>query len=297
MSAGDRSFRIIINPVAGRGRAPAHALPVAKLLRQAGHEVEIVYTTTPADAKTETERAATDGAVAVATGGDGMVALVAGAAARCGATLGIVPAGRGNDFARQLGILAGDGAEAMARVLAAGEPRAVDMLDAGPRLVPGSVYVGIDSRASEILDRARWVPGPLQYPYAAIRAIATYSPADFTITLDGDRSEHHAATVVVANSGYYGSGMRIAPRAAVDDGLLDVVVVGAASRLDLIRSLPKVYDGRHAELDAVTMLRGSEVTVTAAQPLDAYADGDHLAPLPVTARVLPAALRVLAPAP
>lgn len=292
-----RSFRIIINPVAGRGRAPAHALPVSKLLRQDGYRVEIVYTTTPGDAATETERAAAAGAIAVAAGGDGMVALVAGAAARCDATLGIVPAGRGNDFARQLGIGPGCGPEQLARILAGAEPRAIDMLDAGPRLVAGSVYVGIDSRASEILDRTRWVPGPLQYPYAAVRAIASYRPRDYTITVDGVRGEHHAATVVVANSGFYGSGMQIAPQASVEDGLLDVVVIGAASRLDLIRSLPKVYDGRHAELDAVTMLRGSEVTVAAAQPIEAYADGDHLTPLPVTVRVLPGTLRVLAPAP
>lgn len=291
-----RSFRIIVNPVAGRGRAPHHALPVAKILRRQGHAVEIVYTRTTADAAVETGHAATAGAVAVAAGGDGMVALVAAAAARCGATLGILPAGRGNDFARQLGIDTGGGADVLAEILAGAAPRAIDLIDAGSRLVAGSVYAGVDSRASEILDRTRWVPGPLQYPYAAVRAILSYRPCRFTVTVDGARTEHDAASVVVANSGYYGSGMRIAPQASVEDGLLDVVVIGAASRCDLIRAMPKVYDGSHARLDAVTMLRGTEITVAAARPLEAFADGDRLVPLPVTAKVLPGVLQVLAPA-
>ena len=95
-------------------------------------------------------------------------------------------------------------------------------------MVAGSVYAGVDARAAEIVDRAHWLPGTLQYPYAALRALATYQPGRYRVVLDGVEREYDAATVVVANSGYYGKGMQIAPAAAVDDGLLDVVVIEAA---------------------------------------------------------------------
>ena len=290
----NRRFRILVNPVAGHGRAPHKALPVAKLLRQAGAEDEIVNTTSVADAREQARACGAGGIVAVAAGGDGMVALVAGAAVESGGPFAIIPGGRGNDFARQLGIDSpGEPAEIASRLLE-GEERAVDVIEAAGRTVVGSVYAGVDSQASVILDRTRWVPGPLQYQYAAVRALATYKPSTFTIEVDGVRHEQRGANVVVANSGYYGSGMHIAPDAEIDDGLLDVVVIDAASRWQLVRSLPKVYDGRHVTLDEVHVFRGREITVSADEPVDAYADGDRLSALPVTATVRPGALRVIA---
>ncbi len=109
--------------------------------------------------------------------------------------------------------------------------------------------------------------------------------------MSGSRSK--AYTVVVANSGYYGAGMHVAPGASVTDGLLDVVVVRAASKLRLVRSMPRLYAGTHVDLDEVTVLRGTEVRVSATRPLTAYGDGERLAPLPLVARVRPAALAVL----
>ena len=146
--------------------------------------------------------------------------------------------------------------------------RRVDLIDlrlpdAAPRTVAGSVYSGVDARAAEIVDRVHWLPRKLQYPYAAVRALATYQPGRFRVTVDGDTRSFTAATVVVANSAYYGKGMKIAPDAQVDDGLLDVVVIEAAGRLDLIRSLPKVYDGRHVALPEVTVLTGRRIELAA----------------------------------
>jgi diacylglycerol kinase family enzyme len=115
----------------------------------------------------------------------------------------------------------------------------------------------------------------------------------FRIEVDGEIHEHSAATVVVANSGYYGKGMHIAPGAVLDDGVLDVVVVRSASKLQLIRSMPKVYDGTHVELDDVLTFRGREIVISAERPMSAFGDGEPVAALPVTARVLPKALQVL----
>jgi YegS/Rv2252/BmrU family lipid kinase len=235
--------------------------------------------------------AAARGEVIVAVGGDGMVASLAGTVVETDGVLGIIPAGRGNDFARQLGT--GKDPAGIAHRLLHAEPRAVDVIEAGRRVVVGSVYAGVDSVASQVVDRAQALPGRLQYPYAAVRALATYRPATYHVVVDGVAHVHEAATVVVANSGYYGSGMHIAPDASLVDGLLDVVVIKAASRWALIRSMPKLYDGSHVAMDEVVLLHGREVTVSADRPVAAYGDGEPVTSLPVTARVLPGALRVL----
>lgn len=290
-----RSFHLLVNPRSGGGAAGAAAVPVARLLREAGAQVEVTYSTGPAATAALVEQIAAAGAVVVSVGGDGMVASLAGAVVAAGGTLGLVPSGRGNDFARQLGLTDRPG-EVVDTLLHA-EPQTVDVIDAAGRVVVGSVYVGVDSLASQIVNDARHVPHQVLYPYAAVRALATYQPLTYRVEVDGVASEHRAATVVVANSGYYGNGMHIAPSASLTDGLLDVVVIQPRSRLRLISWLPKLYDGSHVELDEVQVFRGRTVTLSSADPASAYGDGEPVAELPVTATVRPAALRVLAPPP
>jgi diacylglycerol kinase (ATP) len=286
-----RRFRFLVNPAAGGGTAAASAEPVARLLRDAGATVEVTYSPGPVGSATIAREAAQRGDVVVSVGGDGMLASLAEALVSVEGLLGIVPSGRGNDFARMLGLPSEP--EAVARVLLEGTPTKVDAIDAGRAVVLGSVYAGVDSLASEIVDRAHRVPRRLEYPYAAVRSLLSFRPTTFTVDVDGERLEEEAYTVVVANSAYYGAGMRIAPDASLTDGLLDVVVVRAASRLRLIRSLPKLYDGTHVDLDDVLVLRGTEVRVSTSAPVAAYGDGERLAPLPITASVRPAALQVL----
>ena len=131
------------------------------------------------------------GDVVVSVGGDGMLSSLAGLVAKAGGTLGVVPAGRGNDFARMLG-LPEDPAGAGHAAARAGRARQVDLVSltlpgaAEPRVVAGSVYCGVDARAGEIVDKAHWLPSEIQYPYAALRALATYKPGRFVVSVDGD---------------------------------------------------------------------------------------------------------------
>jgi diacylglycerol kinase family enzyme len=237
------------------------------------------------------------GEVVVAAGGDGMLASIAGAVVATSGVLGVVPSGRGNDFARMLG-LPHEPAE-VAHCLLHGRPDPVDVIltsgEGGERTVLGSMYAGVDSLASHLVDHARGLPATLQYPYAAVRALLTYQPGVFTVSVDGVVHEQSAYNVVVANSGFYGKGMHIAPTADVRDGLLDVVVLPAGSRLSMVRRLPKVYDGSHVDLEGVTVLRGRTVTVSADREVAAYGDGERLGSLPRTATVRPGAIKVLVP--
>jgi diacylglycerol kinase (ATP) len=292
----DRSFRFLVNPTSGSGAGPVLVAAVERLLVKAGARVTVETSRSAAHGRTVVADAAARGEV-VAAGGDGMLASIAGAVVATGGVLGVVPSGRGNDFARMLG-LPSDPAD-VAQCLLHGRADSVDVIDtetAGEEhVVLGSMYAGVDSLASHLVDHARLLPGRVQYPYAAVRALLTYQPRLFTVTVDGVPHEQSAYNVVVANSGYYGKGMHIAPTADVRDGLLDVVVLPAGSRLSMVRRLPQVYDGSHVDLPGVTVLRGRTVTVSADRDVTAYGDGERLGPLPGTATVRPRAIRVLVP--
>lgn len=289
---GDRAFSFLVNPASGGGAAPAAVVPVARHLREAGCTVDVTYSPGAAACRRLVAGAVSRGEVVVAVGGDGMVGSLAGPLVEAGGVLGVVPAGRGNDFARSLGLSTDP--VAVAATLLRAAPRRVDVIEVDGRVVVGSVYAGVDSLASAIADRSHRLPRSVQYPYAALRALLTVRPTRYDVVVDGAVHRFQAFTTVVANSGYYGAGMHIAPGAALDDGLLDVVVVRAASRLRLVRSMPLLYAGTHVSLPEVVLLRGREVTLQAAGRVVAYGDGERLAPLPVTASVRPAALQVLA---
>lgn len=289
-----RSFSLLVNPHAGGGAAPAAVVPVARLLRDAGARVEVTYSPGPQAMAALAQEAVARGDVVASVGGDGMLASLAGHVSALGGTLGLVPAGRGNDFARMLG-LPHEPAD-VAAVLLHGEVRAVDLIGGPHRTVAGSVYAGVDARAAELVDRMRRTPRPLQYPLAAVRALAAYRPSRVRVEVDGSASEHDAALVVVANSAYYGSGMKIAPGAVVDDGQLDVVVVSAASRTGLIRALPSVYDGSHVTRPEVITRRGRRVRLSAEPTIPCGGDGEPLPALgaePLELEALPGALKIL----
>ena len=297
-----RSFSFLVNPLSGGGAAPAAVVPVARVLREAGAEVEVTYSPGPKATLDLVKAGLARGDVIVTVGGDGMLSSIAGQVARLDGVLGVVPAGRGNDFARMLQLPTEP--DAIAATLLNGVETPTDLIsvtlpDQAPRLVAGSVYSGVDARASEIVDKVRWMPTKLQNPYASLHALATYVPSRFEVVVDGDRQTYIAATVVVANSGYYGKGMHIAPDASVTDGELDVIVIEASSRRQMMKALPKVYDGAHVLLDQVKVLKGSTIEISGTPTVPMGGDGEPLGMLPTSpdgpavVTVLPGALKVL----
>ncbi len=302
MTGPARSFRFLVNPRSGGGAAAEAVVPVAKLLRERGARVEVTYSPGPRAVLDLATAAVQAGDVVVSVGGDGMLSSLVGRMAQlrdAGGVLGLVPAGRGNDFARMLGVPQTP-PEVAGRLLGA-QPHRVDLIECERRVVAGSVYSGVDARAAAMVAAMERVPRPCQYPLAAMRALARYVPHRYRLTVDGETCEVEAATVVVANSGFYGSGMRISPSASLTDGLVEVVVIGAASRLALMRAFPKIYDGSHVEHPAVTVMRGRSIQLTALspRPVPVGGDGEDLGMLPgpgqepLRMRVLPGALTVL----
>jgi YegS/Rv2252/BmrU family lipid kinase len=242
----------------------------------------------------ELARGARDaGEIAAAMGGDGLIGAVAGELQGSDGVLAVLPGGRGNDFARKLAI--GKDPVAATALILAGKERRIDVADAGGRIFIGILSAGFDSDCQVIANSTRLPLGTFVYVYSTLRALLTWKPARWDVTVDGVRREFTGYSVAVANSGVFGGGMWLVPDAAIDDGQLDIVFTGDRSRLGFVRGLTKVFKGAHIHEPGFELLRGREITFTADRPFAAYADGDPIVDLPATVRVLPGALRVLVP--
>ncbi|MFD5951453.1 diacylglycerol/lipid kinase family protein [Streptomyces collinus] len=291
-----RQFTAVVNPTAGGATSAAALHKVARLLREAGAELETEYSRSLAHARELARHAGERGRVVLAVGGDGITGSIGGALSGTGALFGMVPAGRGNDFARALG-LPGD-ADGVARVLLHATPRAVDTIEVtssvhAGTVVLGSVYAGVDALANLHANRSRMLRGSASYYAGALRAISTWRPVRYRITVDGQDHAYSGYTVVAANSSYYGSARRIAPEARPDDGLLDVVMIRDAPRRLFFTLMKELDTGAHIHRPQVQVVRGREIRIEADRDVPYGADGEIEAVLPVTARVLPGALRVL----
>ena len=290
---GTARHLVIVNPSAGGGRARKALPELEAALRAQGLDYRLVLTTSLEHGCEEARRAADAGEIPVVMSGDGLVGQIGGVLAGGGVPMGVIPGGRGNDLARVLGIPTEiPGAVGL---LAAGSTRAIDVGEVNERRFLGIASCGFDSEANRIANQARLIKGNLVYLYAALRALAAWKPARFEVTLDGDRRSFTGYSVAAANNKAFGGGMFVAPNAELDDGLLDVVWVSDVAKLRYLANLPKVFKGRHVDSDEVTVLRAAEVTISADRPFAVYADGDHLADLPATIRLLPRALTVIAP--
>jgi YegS/Rv2252/BmrU family lipid kinase len=241
----------------------------------------------------EARSAAEAGEIPVVMSGDGLIGQVGGTLAETDTPLGILPGGRGNDLARVLGIPS-DPAESV-HVLADGNIRTIDVGEVNGRRFLCVASCGFDSDANRIANETRLIRGNLVYAYAALRALVAWRPATFSLELDGEPVENIGYAVAVANSKAYGGGMFIAPDADLADGRFDVVLSGDTSKWRALTSLPKVFKGTHVEDEEVRVMRASEVQVSADRDFAVYADGEHLADLPATLRVLSGALGVIAP--
>jgi YegS/Rv2252/BmrU family lipid kinase len=208
--------------------------------------------------------------------------------------MGVLPGGRGNDFARVAGIPMEP--VAACDVIAHGVAQPVDVGDVGGRTFIGIASLGFDSDANRIANEAPAVLGPFVYVYGAVRALIAWKPAAFEVEIDGEQHSFQGWSVAAANSKAYGGGLFLAPDAELDDGKLDVVMSSRTSKLRFLRSLPKAYKGTHVDEPSVEILRGAEVRISADRPFTVYADGDPIGELPVTVRAIPGAIRVLLPA-
>lgn len=302
---------VLLNPIAGQGRARRLRGAVSERLRRLGSGARLVETEEPGHAEELARQAAADGHDRViVVGGDGTVqeavnGLLRGSpAAREPLPVGIVPGGSGNDLVRALGLPRGDG-PALEVALDGGQ-RVIDVVEARAgdraRRYVSAAGAGFDAQVAAAMSGKRhvWQRGTVGYLVSALLELRRYDNRALRITLrgpDGDREiARRALMVAVTNGAYYGGGFWICPEARTDDGLLDVCVVGDVSRFEALKQLPGVYRGRHVNHPAVEFHRAREVVLEAESPTRLHLDGELFGELPVTLTVQPGAIRVAATA-
>lgn len=289
-------YAVLHGPRSGRGGAGAiGARVVAELAATDADVSELTADSAQAAAEVARQAVAESAEVLVVVGGDGLVALAADACAGTATTLGIVPAGSGNDTARSLDIPLRP--QVAVGTLLTGRRRRIDLIAADPpgRLVVGSVPAALDARIAGRSLRLPAALGPTRYAAATLVEIPRLRAHPYRLDVDGAVWETPALVVAVCNMPVFGGGMRIAPDADPADGLLDLVVITPVRAVSALGLLGSVFRGRHTRHPAVHIRRGRTVRIEGPE-LTAFGDGEPLAPLPLTCRVRPAALDVLVPA-
>jgi diacylglycerol kinase (ATP) len=285
----------IVNPAAGRGRT-RKLLPELTLAAQAAG-AELHVSPEPGAPAKLALAAAEMGNDLVACGGDGLVTEVAGVAADTGRRLAVVPTGAGNDFARVLGYDAKHPLDAF-RALAGGTDRLVDLGRVNGRWYTCVTASGFDAEANRWANTVQRLSGTTLYVAAVLRTLAVYKPHPFLLSVDGAEHELRAWLVAVGNGPAYAGGMRVTPAARLDDGLLDVTVVSAMSKAEFLVNFPKVFKGTHVSHPKVRTFRGARVELSSLDPslpMEVYADGERVGPLPGPMEAVRDALTVRVP--
>jgi len=214
----------------------------------------------------------------------------------------VVPMGSGNDFAKALGIHnQATALRAWRRFCERGDNvRSIDLgiLSKDQNTIPFCCVAGagLDSAANAKANRMpRWLRGSAGYLVAALQVLPSYQPAEFSLSADEHEIRRFGFLVAVANAHRYGRGMRIAPRAELDDGLLDVCLVGKMNKLKLLLAVPTVFFGAHLRIKQVEYLQARALRLDADRPLEVYADGEFACRTPVDIALIPRALSLIVP--
>lgn len=288
---------VIINPLSGsRGRGdvgPGRAALAGRLLATRGLDAHVHVSAYPGHAIGLAREAVAAGASLVcAWGGDGTLNEVATALVNTGIPLGIIPAGSGNGLARELGLFLNP-EEAFAIALH-GCDRLIDAGEIGGRLFFNVAGIGLDARiAAEFNTRAPHRRGFWRYVGIGWRQLVTYRPESYRIEADGERFDHKAIMVVLANLRQYGNGAYIAPQAEPDDGYLDLVVVGARSTMGALLLTPRLFARNLQHARGILTRRIRSIRISSDAPLLYHVDGEAFeAGQEIVGLVRPRALRV-----
>jgi diacylglycerol kinase (ATP) len=292
---------VLTNPASGHGSAPHATERAVAQLHKRGVDVVGIAGTDAKHARQLVEGALERGMDAlVVVGGDGIISLALQVLAQGNIPLGIIPAGTGNDHAREFGIPTGSPEDA-ADVVVDGIVETADLghirgADGTDRWFGTVMAAGFDSLVTDRTNRMRWPHGRIRYNLAMVAELSKLRPLPFRLSFDGEEVETELTLAAFGNTRSYGGGMLICPDADHCDGQLDATMVASASRTRLIRLFPTVFKGTHVGFDEVRTARARTITVDS-PGINAYADGEYVCPLPVEVSAVPGALRILVPAP
>lgn len=287
---------LLYNPAAGKGRAHRHIAEAVTYLQGRGAEVELYPSRSREHLIELGGRAAGMGADrVVACGGDGTVNMVIRNLDLGRSTFGVLPLGSGDDFAHTMGIPTR--LEAACETILGGRTREIDVALANDVRYVCVAGFGFDADVNRYANESRSrLRGTPLYLYSIFRVLQKFEPRRIRFQENGQPSDVDIMFAVVGNSPRYGAGIRIAPTAVPDDGLLDLCLVRKCRTIDLLTTLPLAYSGKHVRRPFVVTRRATEFHFGTATPMDVYADGELVTTTPLTVRLAPDKLRVVVPA-
>lgn len=295
----DTTIGVILNPASAAGKT-IKALPtIAASLERSGRSFDIFVTSRAGEAPGVVAEMASRGVgIVVAVGGDGTINEVVSGIMDCGRpiALGLVPSGHGSDLVRTLAIPS-DIEAAMARVYhgttATFDVGRATFDDGTSRWFLNVAGLGFDSIVAEIMVGTKLPGSTLPYIVGLLKGLSRWRNTPVRVEGGGRVIEGPALSVIIANARYFGGGMKIAPMADMQDGLLDAAVLGDISKPDLIRQVPRVYRGKHVTHPKFHHFTAAEIRVTSERPLRVQLDGELARATPVTFSVVPGGIRVV----
>jgi diacylglycerol kinase (ATP) len=300
-----RSVIFLANPASGRGRAVLAAEEAAAIVRARGIQARVLAGTSVPDAQAALADLIHEQnpAAVIACGGDGTVHMALQAVAGTSIALGILPVGTGNDNAGALGVPSNPH-EAAALIAEFVNHDSAYVVDAGrataageSRWFLGVLSSGFDSSVNARANDMSWPSGRARYVAAILGELRVFRAVPYRLTLDAGLPteriiEKPGMLLAVANGPRYGGGMKVAPEAKMNDGLLDLTFLDELKTSTFLRVFPSVYAGTHVRRPEVHQYQARTVYIEAPQQT-AYADGELVRPLPVDVEIVPSALRVL----
>lgn len=286
---------LLVNQASGKPRRRKEAMEAVIALRRDGASVTVVSPGSPEETRARAGEATTRHTdVLLVAGGDGTLNAVVNGLYQLRTSerplVGVLPSGRGNDFAADVGIhSAADALEALRK----GSTRRIDLARSEAGVFAGIAGTGFDAKVARFAQGIPILTGSALYSYAVIRALIHLRPIRARIEHDHGVFEGEITFAAVGNTRRYGGGMHITPRADLSDGLLDLCLVKEVTRRTLLRLFPTVFSGKHLELPQVEYLRSKSVTIATEEPGEVFADGEFLQETPVKVEVLPGQLEVL----
>ena len=293
---------LVINPTAGGNNGAGVGESVRAVLASSTHEVIDLSGDSFATAKAAIQVAIANKAIdtLILVGGDGMAHLGVNVCANTNVAMAIVPAGTGNDSAGVFGMPMGDAATCTKLILEnISSPKRIDAIEIehslGKTWALGSASAGFDALVNARANKMTWPAGPMKYYLAMLLELASFKAIKYRSKIDNVAKDFEAMLCVVSNSGVFGGGMLVVPEASVTDQKLDLLILHKITRFKLVRIFPRVYKGTHVTDPAVELLTATKVEI-AADGMPIYSDGEYVGQAPFSARVVPGALLVIAPA-
>ena len=276
---------LVANETAGKGKALQFANQFTDLLSQADQEFTLInkksYEKTIEKLKAELSTNSYNKVIAV--GGDGLVNLCIQHLAQSGITLGVIPAGTGNDFARAVGVNKMSITEIF-NLYTRTDPVKIDLghvkSSTAEKWFVQVLSTGFDAEVNSRANKIKRPKGKSKYTIATVRTLARFKPINYKIDIDSRKFDQSAMLFTIANGETYGGGMRICPGASNSDGIFEILLVRPVSRFVLLTIFPKVFKGNHIPHQKIDTYRAKVVTISA--PTSAYADGEYVANLPIT---------------